>query len=1239
MQLTPSQEQALDINRHICVTAGAGSGKTTVLVERYLKILQEGNVAPQQVVAITFTEKAATEMKERVIEKLSEIADTAQREHFLQQMNTAPISTIHAFCSRILREFAFAAKVPANFSLLQGIDQRLLLQETLQKTLKDIATNPQDRHHNELRRALQHYGNRQKLGELFATLVEKRDVVAKLMREVYDAQNDDSIYESWNKYPVDEWITCLEAVLQIAKGKDAARVNTLTQKLAMELNRTELLNLLKEIADLITTASGTINKQNFFGRGTLTNDLESHLQTEIDFLQTAAGEIKGAVETDDELLLNTTRDLLALYTRIFDDYQIAKLSTGHLDFADLQMKMRDLLRQNEDIRQKLIDRHKYYMIDEFQDTNELQFELVMLLTNCLKDANLFIVGDPKQSIYGFRNADVRVFEKMRCTLIAEGGKAISLKENFRSLRDPIGFVNYFFERLMGDSSETEFEVPYEQLTKARPVEATGAIEILCGRKGDETANEYTLIARHIKNMIGTARQVWVRGEENETPRHIQYGDIAILIRSRKHLPDIENALHEAGIPYLTTGGIGFYQRQEIYDIMNYLTFLDAQTKYKGRLVEIRSDTPDNISDSGNHTQESTPTAEVAESTFTEEMGTTSQVSLIGILRGPAFGISDTELYEISQQRPEKGGKSFWDKVQTYVGRGEHSETPRSTHLQNAVDTIERHMQVAQHIPINQLILAVVNETGMIGTLKTGKKGQQRWANYQKLLDIARNFDRDENTRTLSDFIKFLDILITDEPREGDAPVDADSGAVQIMTIHAAKGKEFPIVILPCLDRRSRPTLPPFIDETLGIGFNPHKPTENYDKSEPYVVAVMKNRQRAKEEAESKRLFYVGATRARDKLILTGTLPENNKPQNMLEWLYTHLNIGEDDKVLKSAVGLNVLTDNRSSSHSIELSIPLHRALEDIASETEDADKGKCRSDLPIAIEAERAVEFPAAPKDVLQPTVIGTSLSVDELANYARCSLRYYLEHVLRLPPTVASDSGDDSDSIRRIPTTMLDFAVRRVLRQIKTPATIHRLNEAIHKVSQDSQIEIPAAYVGPVERSETGQPAADNRFHDILHTHTNSFLNSELGKTALAAVETYTEQKIHVQIGKHILTGSLPRLFKDAAEQWQVIDYKTDPVTQNTFTDNLKQHSALMKLYGILLHKKYPEQRTVTVNLFFTEVQQTASISFHLQEMADLLQDWQKRIADLQQEPFEKNLQHCRFCPYADEIQNCLID
>ena len=237
------------------------------------------------------------------------------------------------------------------------------------------------------------------------------------------------------------------------------------------------------------------------------------------------------------------------------------------------------------------------------------------------------------------------------------------------------------------------------MTKARNDNEDGAVEILLGNSGDSPVCEYKLIAHHINSMVADG---------------INYEDIAILIRSRTHLPDIEKELILAGIPYLTTGGVGFYQRQEIYDIWNYLHFLNNPTK--------------------NHS------------------------SLVGILRGPAFCISDTELYEISLQN----NASFWEKVLNF-------ETP-STHLQKAIEIIKHQLQSAHRIPVNQLIQSVVNETGLIGTLNLGQQGQQRFANYQKLLDIARLFNSDENRQTLSEFISFLDILITDEPREGQAQI-------------------------------------------------------------------------------------------------------------------------------------------------------------------------------------------------------------------------------------------------------------------------------------------------------------------------------------------------------------------------------------------------------------------------------------------------------------------------------------
>ena len=1160
MRLTPNQQEALNIEKHVCVTAGAGSGKTTVLVERYLKILREGDAKPQEIVAITFTEKASAEMKERVIKELSQGEDRGTRENVLEQMNTVHISTIHAFCSRILREFPFQANVPANFSILQGIDQKLLLQETLKNTLKDIATNLEDRHRAALTRLLRRYGGQQKLVDFFSMMINQRDVIAQLRQQLYNDQNDTEIHEALQQrvleqlmptIDIPEFIRCLNAVMQVAAGKNVKTVRDLTQQLetlhAKSPNSPEVSKFLKQIVELITIKNGAIAKAAFIGAKADATDIE----TEIDFLVSTAKKIKilpvsekeknddktGDVETDDDFLLSTIRDLLTLYTRILNDYENAKLAQGTLDFNDLQLKTRNLLRDNEEIRQELVSRHKYYMVDEFQDTNELQYELVMLLTNELKDANLFIVGDPKQSIYGFRGADVRVFEKTKQKIIAECGLDISLTENFRSLRDPVGFINYFFNTLMGDGTESEFEVKYEALTQARPVNANGGIEILLGRQGDEAANEYALIAQHIKSSKAKKETVWARDENGtESERPIEYGDIAILIRSRRHLPDIEHALLEADIPYLTTGGVGFYQRQEIYDIWNYLNFLNAPTK--------------------NH------------------------ASLAAVLRGPAFGISDTELYEISLQ----AGESFWDKAQNY-------QRP-TNHLSTAIDILKKHSNFAHRMSVNQLVITIVNETGMIGTLKTGKQGQQRGANYQKLLELARNFDGDENKQTLPHFIEFLDILITEEPQEGQAPIEASRGAVRIMTIHAAKGLQFPVVILPRLDRGGQTDREPFIDEVFGIGFSPLKPDEGYRKTEPAIVPHMKNRSGEKEIAEKKRLFYVGATRAQDRLILSGTLSDNGRAQQMLGWIYEHLGINEAVNPLSLPVSVEVFSGNDTSRQHFQLEIPIYQALTDLAPMSEVSDETP-------------TVEFPKWTRQIPDSTGIHSAFSVTELANYARCPLRYQLENVLRIPTDEQGEAGLDE--------TEMDNAIRSILARIRQQSDQENLDTIIDQALEN--------YSGATTESTAA-----------LRTYINNFTNSELGETVFSAAKTYTNQQVHADIEGHIVDGRFDRLFQNKAGHWQVVIYKTSDLQ-----DSEAYHSE-MELYSLLLHRRYPEQPTVTVNIFFTEQGRCEQKHFSTGELQEATRQWQKKISELQQGIYKKNRNHCSFCPYADENEQCIV-
>ncbi len=1159
MRLTPSQQQALNTDKHICVTAGAGSGKTMVLVERYLKILRDGNADPQEIVAITFTEKAAAEMKERIIEQLSpqEERDGSEQDNslhgFRDKMSTAHISTIHAFCSRILREFPFQAGVPANFSILQGIDQKLSLQQIIRETLKNIATNEEDEHRDELTRLLQRYGSQQKLVDFFSTMINQRDVIEHLMQEIYRNPNDTEIRKGLEQQMRDtlistidipEFIRCLNTVSQIASGKNADAVRDLTQQLetlhGQNPDTSGALNLLREIADPITTARNHIAKRDFLGNRVTTTGIE----TEINFLVSTAKKIKNIpilekdddrkidVETDDDFLLSTTRDLLELYNKVFNAYQTAKLSQGKLDFADLQLKTRDLLRNNEEIRQKLVSRHKYFMVDEYQDTNELQYELVMLLTNELKEANLFIVGDPKQSIYRFRGADVRVFEKTKQKIIHDGGRDIRLTENFRSLRDTVGFVNYFFNRLMGDGKETEFEVEYEALTQARPVDGNGVVEILLGKQDEDSANENTLIAQHIKNMKANKETVWKRGGNGVEAEHpIAYGDIAILIRSRRHLPDIEHALLEAGIPYLTTGGVGFYQRQEIYDIWNYLHFLEAPEK--------------------------------------------NQTSLAAVLRGPAFGISDAELYEISLQKAE----NFWDKAQSYQNR--------SHNLNRAITTLKRHSQFADRMPVNRLIITLVNETGMIGTLQTGKYGQQRWANYQKLLELARNFDGDENKQTLPEFVEFLDTLITEEPQEGEAPVEADSGAVQIMTIHAAKGKQFPIVILPRLDRKGQTDMAPFIDETFGIGFSPLNPDKDYKKTEPEIVTHIKDRANEKEIAEKKRLFYVGTTRACDRLILSGTLPA----ANMFDWLYKYLNIDEEDRLLNLPVALELFRGNNTSSQSFQLQIPIYSELVDNPSGDETSDETT-------------SVNFPDPPQK-LEPTGTSAAFSVSELANYARCPLRYQLENVLRIPVNGQEESEADENE--------MDAALRYMLTQIRRQSDVENLDATIDQA---------------LER----YPELTTESTEILRTHLNNFINSELGEAAFSASTVQVNQNIHADINGHIVDGRFDRLFKDETGNYQIINYKTAE-TQNLDTPNPE-----MELYSLLLHRRYPNQSTVTINIFFTEHGRWEQMYFSPSQLQEVQEQWQEKILALQRGVYEKNLEHCCSCPYADPDGQCII-
>ncbi|RKU28696.1 hypothetical protein C6497_08010 [Candidatus Poribacteria bacterium] len=987
MKFTPNQQKALTIDKHVCVTAGAGSGKTTVLVERYLEILRSGNITPSQIVAITFTKKAAAEIKARIIKEIHEERNRKVRENYIEEMNTAPISTFHAFCARILREYPFDAKIPASFTIIEGIEQKILLREVIKNAFDNIVSSIDNPFYSHLEFCLYRTRNKQFLTDLLTDMVNERSSIEILRESVYENIDNTDIpqrwYEAFNapiltEKELSNFMDNLYSILEISKGRNVEKTRELLQQIStlsvQNEDNEEQRRLLIEITGLISTAKNEIATRYLVGINVDKTDIADNIELVLDKVK----KIKSApvydantnFETDDELLYKISQNLLPLYDLILKNYQEIKFTQGKLDNQDLQLKTVYLLKNNLSVRQKIRKQFKYYMIDEYQDTNEIQSELVNLLTNNLNDSNLFIVGDPKQSIYGFRGADVRVFDETKQKIKELDGEDISLQENYRSLRDVVGFVNSIFKRQDGDQLENEFDVIYEPLHKARSADGNGSVEIIL-RQEEYDISESDLIAQKIKSMIDSKVKIWEQGEDiKETPRAIQYGDITILIRSRGHLPTIETALNKFGIPYLTSGGIGFYQRQEIYDIWNYLNFLSN---------------PD-----GNDT------------------------SLIGVLRGPAFGISDVEIFEISHL----GKGSFWDNSIKY-------KSP-SKRLCQAIATLKNHIEIAKRMSINRLIQTIVNDTGMIGAIKTGNKGEQKWANYKKLLELAGTYDGDEFSDLLDEFVKYLDILISEEPLEGDAPVEESSSAVKIMTIHSAKGKEFPVVILPSLDRQTPTTHEPIIDDKLGVGFSPLRPEKEYHKTEPVIVPAIKDRKKSKENAEEKRVFYVGVTRARDRLILSGSINEEGKSKNRLQEIIEILEFSNENDMIQVQVKLDVYSDGETIQDIFQLPIPIIKQIGEIDNRTPFDEITNTPPELPY---------------DEIEKSNYASTFNVQELAIYGLCPLRFYLENVLNISALGVDSRPEETQILDQQNENLLSSE----LAELKSSSLFSVSNQQIH--------------------------------------------------------------------------------------------------------------------------------------------------------------------------------------------------
>jgi len=829
-KFTPEQKRAIELEKDLGVVAGAGSGKTMVLVERLMRLLQSGNADFSNIVAITFTNKAAAEMKERlrqkIEEKISAGDDGAAWLELKEALPGAQISTIHSLCARLLRENPDLAMVDPLFSVLPEDEGKLLLQEAAEESL--LALAPQ-------KRGL----------ELLLRVSPKDTVLANLL----------ALYEKLRSEALTPQEVCAQAQREIKERlphllQAAQRANELGEELltfpgTTPKNKAQLASFAaawKEAAPLrecllrgdCLDLDGEALKA-FLRSGSIVNK-SGKLREPVDALQKALEQLGS--EVAEQRNAQVISDFCQLVEKLDQLYANRKLELGALDFADLELYAYKLLKDHPDLAQRYRKKFKYLLIDEYQDTSRLQDKLLQNLYRAGENY-LFVVGDPKQSIYRFRGAEVAVFGETVERIESAAGEKIELLDNFRTTKTLIDFFNHFFSKLFtGEISYQKLESHRE--TKLQPeLLLTFPEEGAKAEEGRETEAEQ--IAGRIKKMV---QEQELTIETKSGSRPVSWGDIALLFRSTTDLSIYQDALANAGIPHYVLGGGGYYARQEVQDVLNML-----------RWIENPKD----------------------------------QVALAGILRSPFFSLSDEAL--------------FWLTREDSLDASLFTEVPAELSGSDLEGFMEARALLPEFLkmrslPLDQLIQTILDRTGYKIAIVGDFLGKQKLQNLEKLVQLARRFGQG-GLMTPGQLIERVEQFLEQEVREGEAQVESEADdTVKLLTIHKSKGLEFPVVVVPDFSRGIKRSSGIFFicrNGSLALRCN------DIDVEKPSRYLELEAEEDRAEFEESKRILYVALTRARDHLIISSRA-ENPKSGGIavqtswLGWLGTIFDVEDWEEV-------------------------------------------------------------------------------------------------------------------------------------------------------------------------------------------------------------------------------------------------------------------------------------------------------------------------------------------------------
>lgn len=1173
--LTPVQRMALDSQRNIAVTASAGAGKTATLVERYIELLlQHPEVGVRQVLAITFTQKAAAEMHERIAQRLSDaLAETLpepERQRLRQiraDLPAARISTIHAFCAVLLREYPIEADVDPAFAVLEEVDAAQLRYQAVRQTLESLArTRDTDPDKAALRRTLAEWPRRY-LEQVLQRLLAQKHLARSWCRR-YAEQSPEQILSDWGALQEAacapacrdlladphfiEMLAELAALAPRTDERDSAVERLAPLRDSMRrLSQTpplgEAVAILPRLAEGLLTNGKPLSGSRLGKKSNWDADALARVRELVPALGRCLAphaDLLGCeLGAADERVVAVLPALSRLFLRADERCERGKGNGRMLDMDDLLEKSQQLIATDAAIRRRLAQHYRFALIDEFQDTDPVQWEIIRSLASpngSMAGDKLFIVGDPKQSIYSFRAADVTVFARVR-KAIAEANAAherdarpfcdageildashtqrlgaLVMGENFRTLAQPIAFVNALFPQFMQEVPGEPFQVGYDPLVGCRSTSVSeGSVELLLlppddSRDATQAAlREADLVARRLSHLLaGDDLQVADEGGlRSPEPK-----DIALLLRRRRNLFAYEDALRACGIPFQVAGGRGFYQRQEIYDLANILRVLC------------------NPGDG---------------------------IALMGALRSPYFGLSDNALYALTAP---SGGR-LAEHLEDADWRQRLAPADREA-AAAAVARLQSWRGLRDRVPLVELLHAILEDTGAWGFLCYGERGEQAVANVEKLLDLARDF-----RGPLADFVVRLDLLTAEEEQEGEAVLEAD--ALQILTVHAAKGLEFPIVVVPDLAARfnlgnSDPVL---LDAEKGLGLSTRDPEQGYKTVPSYIRALINRNASRRQRAEEKRLLYVACTRARDHLLLGGALTDKHFPADLsaakdcLSWICGGLALTEADlaRGVKEVAGvpapLPIYTDPSAfpAPPTTAVAEPAFRALD-------------------AALVQAPALALDLSPIDDPQDR---PEFAASELVLFAADPAAHHRQYVLGL---LAGPLGQ------------VDAPRRGMLFGQLAHAGLEALH---HRPDAD-----PATLAADLVAAATLPVASDRTsFERELAALLRRCRQSPLAARWLACAEAHTEMRFTLALAHGLVHGVVDYMGRGSDGLWELVDYKTGHLTNRA--ESVQRYQLQLELYALCLQGLHPGQDEYRATLYFVDLDEVHLVRFTAAELA----------------------------------------